>query len=126
VPFLIAFLFHLAREVAKAVADVSGDRTAGLRTLAVAVGERKGLGVLVWLIGAVAVAGAVPYVSGLYRGLYFIPVAVVIYPLLGVCLWLAVQARRGGRDTGTASATVSRMLKAVMPVGLLAFLLAGV
>jgi geranylgeranylglycerol-phosphate geranylgeranyltransferase len=126
IPFVIAFLFHLAREVAKAVADMSGDRSAGFATLAVKVGERKALAVLMWLICAVAVAGFVPFASGFYRGLYFIPVVVVIYPLLAICAWLVVRGRRDGQDVRATAVSVSRMLKAAMPVGLLAFLLAGV
>ena len=125
-PFAIALLFHLAREIAKGVADMRGDRSAGLATLAVRVGDRKALAVLLWLIGAAAVAGLVPYASGFYGGLYFIPVAAVIYPLLAVCIWVVVRAGRGGLDAGAAAVSVSRMLKAAMPVGLLAFLLAGV
>ena len=126
VPLGIAFLFHLAREVAKAVADVAGDRRAGLATVAVRVGNRKALVMLLWLIGAVAVAGLLPYASGFYRGLYFIPVVGVIYPLLAVSIWFVVRAGRRGRDPASAAVRVSRMLKAAMPAGLLAFILAGV
>jgi geranylgeranylglycerol-phosphate geranylgeranyltransferase len=126
VPFAIAFLFHLAREIAKGVHDLRGDEAAGLTTLAVRVGPRRALAVLLLLLGAVAVAGLLPYVSGLYGGLYFLPVAAIVYPLLGACAWLVVRARRGGLDGGAAAGAVSRMLKAGMPAGLLAFLLAGV
>ncbi len=125
-PFAIAFLLHLAREIAKGVADLRGDRAAGLATLAVRVGERKALAVILRLICAVAVAGLVPYAFGLYGGLYFLAVAVVIYPVLAVCIWLIVRAGKGELDAGAAAVSVSRLLKAAMPVGLLAFLLAGV
>jgi hypothetical protein len=75
---------------------------------------------------AVGVVGLVPFASGLYGGLYFLPVAALIYPLLAVCIWIVVRARRDGREPGPAAGTVSRLLKAAMPVGLLAFFLAGV
>lgn len=126
VPFVIAFLFHLAREVAKAVADMRGDRSAGLSTFAVRAGEERALLVLLYLIVSVAVAGLLPYVTGFYRGLYFIPVVGVVYPLLAVSLRVTLQAGKRGRDAAMAAERVSMMLKAAMPAGLLAFTLAGV
>jgi 4-hydroxybenzoate polyprenyltransferase len=126
IPFVIAFLFHLAREVAKAVADMKGDRSAGLATVAVSLGARKALTVILWLIGAVAIAGFVPYAAGVYRGLYFIPVVAIVYPLLAACVWLVARSGRRAHDPGPAAASVSGMLKAAMPAGLLAFFLAGV
>jgi geranylgeranylglycerol-phosphate geranylgeranyltransferase len=126
IPLVVAFPFHLSREVAKGVADLRGDVSAGLATLAVRVGDRTAMAVLMWLICAVAAASLFPYVSGLYGGLYFLPVALVIYPILGICLWFALKARRRGMGAGTAAGAISRMFKAAMPVGLLAFFLAGV
>jgi geranylgeranylglycerol-phosphate geranylgeranyltransferase len=126
VPFVIAFLFHMSREVAKSVADLRGDLSAGLSTLAVRVGERKAITLLVWLTGAVIVASLAPYAAGLYGTFYILPVALVIYPMLGVCIWFAMGARRPGADTAQAALSISRILKAAMPVGLVAFVLARV
>jgi geranylgeranylglycerol-phosphate geranylgeranyltransferase len=126
IPLVIAFLFHLAREVAKGIADLRGDRASGLATVAVRVGGRRALMVLLGLISAVGAASLVPFAAGLYGSLYFLPVALVIYPALAVCLGVAVRARWCGRDAGRAAALVAKMFKATMPVGLLAFFLAGV
>jgi geranylgeranylglycerol-phosphate geranylgeranyltransferase len=126
VPLAVAFLFHLAREVAKGIADLRGDLAAGLSTAAVRVGDRKAMAILLWLICAVAGASLIPYVSGLYGGLYFLPVGLVIYPMLGICVWVALRARSRDMDAGRAADSISRMFKVAMPVGLVAFFLAGV
>jgi hypothetical protein len=82
--------------------------------------------VLMLLIVAAAVAGLVPFASGYYGPLYFLPVASVIYPMLAVCLWLVSRARRRRSEPTGAANSVAKVLKAAMPVGLVAFLLAGV
>jgi geranylgeranylglycerol-phosphate geranylgeranyltransferase len=126
VPFALGFLFHLPREVAKGVADLRGDRSAGFATLAVRLGDRRALTILIWLILAAGGASLVPFASGFYGWLYMLPVVLVIYPILAVCLWVALQARGRDRDAGGAAASIAKMFKAAMPVGLLAFFLAGV
>jgi 4-hydroxybenzoate polyprenyltransferase len=126
VPFVLAFLFHLPREVAKGIADLEGDRSAGLATLAVRVGVNRAMTVLMLLIVAAAVAGLVPFASGVYGSLYFLPVAFVVYPLLGVCLWVIHKAKDRGLEADKAANRVAVLLKATMPAGLAAILLAGV
>ena len=126
VPFAVAFCFHLPREVAKGIADLRGDRTAGFATLAVKAGVTRSLGVLTWLIPVAAVAALVPFVSRIYGWLYLLPVVVVIYPILAVCLGIALAAGSRRRDPGRAAVAIARLLKAAMPVGLLAFFVAGV
>jgi geranylgeranylglycerol-phosphate geranylgeranyltransferase len=91
VPFGIAALLHLAREIVKDVEDVRGDRAAGRRTIPIAWGERTAflaaslalvafvpVAVLPWLVGAYGVrygalaslvaAGAVAVVARLLDG----------------------------------------------------------
>jgi geranylgeranylglycerol-phosphate geranylgeranyltransferase len=124
VPFLIALVIHLARETAKAVEDIEGDRVAGIRTYAVSVGGAQALGATFVLMAGVIAVSLLPFVLGIYGALYIIAVAVVIYPLL---VWGMVMIwRRGREDTQGIARRVSLVLKAAMPVGVLAFYLAGV
>jgi 4-hydroxybenzoate polyprenyltransferase len=90
------------------------------------LGDRRALTILIWLILAAGGASLVPFASGFYGWLYMLPVVLVIYPILAVCLWVALQARGRDRDAGGAAASIAKMFKAAMPVGLLAFFLAGV
>jgi geranylgeranylglycerol-phosphate geranylgeranyltransferase len=126
IPVGIAFLFHLTREIAKSIADLPGDRSAGLLTVAVRVGEGRAWSVLIPLTGAAVGLSLFPFITGVYGRLYFLPTAAVIYPILGVCLWKTIRARRGSVEPRQAADSVAKMLKATMPVGLVAFLLAGV
>jgi geranylgeranylglycerol-phosphate geranylgeranyltransferase len=129
-PALISLALHLGREIAKAVADVEGDRAAGLRTLAVRVGERAALRLALWCIAGVVAVSLIPAVARTYRPGYSVVVAVGAYPLLAACVGRIVSALRRGRterdELAAVGGSVARMLKAVMPVGLVAFLLAGV
>jgi geranylgeranylglycerol-phosphate geranylgeranyltransferase len=126
VPFVIAFLFHFPREIAKGIADLRGDMPAGVGTLAVKLGERKALTVLVWLVCAAAAASVLPAITGLYGVLYLMPVLVVVWPILAACLWLLIRARGRGVHLSSAGGSVATLLKVAMPAGLVAFFLAGV
>jgi len=124
-PLSIALLFHLAREIAKGAGDVRGDRAAGVPTLAVRLGAERSLRVALWCIGAAMVLSLVPFVSRLYGYLYLLPVLLVVYPLLVICILMIVRAS-GESAAERASATVAAILKAAMPAGLVAFFLAGI
>lgn len=125
-PFVIAALFHLAREVVKSVADAGGDSRTGVRTVAVRMGGAWALGLALWFVFAVVVVSFVPFALKIYGGLYILPVAVVIYPMMAYCIRLILQARAGRRDVEEAATSAALLLKVAMPVGLLAFFLAGV
>jgi geranylgeranylglycerol-phosphate geranylgeranyltransferase len=126
IPFVIATLFHLAREVVKSVADAEGDRRAGISTLAVRIGGTGALGLVLWSVVAVIGVSFLPFALRIYGYLYMLAVGLVIYPLLVGCIRLIVLARAGRRDIERASESAARLLKVAMPVGLLAFFLAGV
>lgn len=126
VPSGIAILFHLTREIVKAVVDVEGDRRTGVLTVAVRIGERRALGLVLWFMAVAGIVSVLPYVMRVYGYLYILPVAVIICPILAACIRLTLQARRGGQDLSRASGSVALALKFAMPVGLLAFFLAGV
>ena len=125
-PFVIAVSVHLAREIAKSVADFRGDAQAGIRTVAVRIGVRRALGFSLGCIAAVIAASLLPFALRVYGHLYFLPVALVIYPLLAVCVRMLMRARGDLGRAEESAGSVARILKAVMPVGLVAFLLAGI
>jgi geranylgeranylglycerol-phosphate geranylgeranyltransferase len=73
--FLLAAAASFVREVVKDVEDVAGDREEGLRTLPIAVGERRALGVATAVMVAAVLASAAPYVRGTF-GLVYLAVVV--------------------------------------------------
>lgn len=81
--FGLATVATFAREVVKDVEDIDGDRTEGLRTLPIVVGERTSLrlGAASLLVGVAA--SIVPIINGTFGWLY----AVGIVPANGVMLW---------------------------------------
>jgi geranylgeranylglycerol-phosphate geranylgeranyltransferase len=126
IPFSIALLFHLAREIAKGVSDVRGDRAAGTATLAVRLGAHRSLKAALWCIGGIILLSLLPVVFHLYGYLYLLPVLLVVYPLLVTCVLKIVRAGSDAAALERASAAVATLLKAAMPAGLVAFFLAGV
>jgi geranylgeranylglycerol-phosphate geranylgeranyltransferase len=125
-PFAIAILLHLTREIVKSVADMAGDEQAGISTLALRIGPVRTLRLALWCVVGLMVASLLPFVTRVFGYAYFIPVAVVIYPILIVCARLIVLAGRGSRRIEQSSIIIARALKLVMPVGLVAFFLAGI
>ena len=125
-PFAIALFFHLAREIAKGVSDVRGDRMAGAATLAVRLGADRSLKAALWCIGGVMGLSLIPYVFHLYGYLYLLPVVLVVYPLLVICIVKIIRAGNDEAGAERASRAVATLLKAAMPAGLIAFFLAGV
>jgi geranylgeranylglycerol-phosphate geranylgeranyltransferase len=122
-PFAIGFAFHFAREVVKGAVDVRGDSRAGIRTLPVRLGERGNVVLCAASIAAVMTLSIIPFAVGVYGLFYLVPV-LAIEPFLALCIYLIVTSRRDGAAV-PAYGRVARILKAVMPVGLLAFLLGG-
>lgn len=124
-PFALAFAFHFAREVAKGAADLPGDSDAGIGTLAVRMGWR-GLAILCSLsIGAVMALSIIPFAAGIYGIFYFVPV-LAMQPLLALCIYLIVATGEDAPSVSRAYWRVARILKAIMPVGLIAFLLGSI
>jgi geranylgeranylglycerol-phosphate geranylgeranyltransferase len=121
-PLAVAFAFHFAREVVKASADVAGDTEAGVRTLAVRLGEKGRAVLAASAIALVMALSIVPFAAGVYGLFYLLPV-LGVQPLLALCIYLI--ARSGGELPAVTMAygRAANILKAVMPVGLLAFLL---
>ena len=117
VPCALAFLAHLAREIVKDVEDMAGDRAAGVRTTAVALGAESALGMVRVVVVLLMGAAVVPFAVGLF-GWGYAALVVVIDALLVVVL--------GAAGRGAEAASLRRgslLLKTVMVVGLLAFAL---
>lgn len=125
-PFAIAVLLHLTREIVKSVADMEGDEQAGVKTLALRIGPLRALRMALWCIVGLVGASMLPFTARVFGYAYMLPVAVVVYPVLIACARLIILAGRGSRRIEQSSVKVARLLKLVMPVGLLAFFLAGV
>ncbi len=63
--FLLAFLANMAREVAKGIADVEGDRAKGVRTVAVTLGPRTASRITaVLFVIAVVLSATAPFING--------------------------------------------------------------
>jgi geranylgeranylglycerol-phosphate geranylgeranyltransferase len=115
-PFTLGLVFHFAREIVKGAADVRGDIAAGIRTLPAGMGERQRAFACVASIAAVMALSVVPFAAGVY-GIYYLLPVLAMQPVLALCIYLIVKAGAHGR--------VATILKAVMPVGMLAFVLGG-
>ena len=111
IPAGFALLFHLGREIVKDVEDLEGDRTRGVRTLALALGAPRARRTAACVYGLLTAGTFLPCYLGLYGWAY----AAVV--LLMDALLLIVMARFISGSGGT-----SRSLTALMPLGLLAIL----
>lgn len=114
-PFAIAFLFVLSRELVKGAEDIEGDRAAGVRTVAVVVGLDKATLSAAGLMLALAVLLPLPALMQVYARTYFWLMEGLVVPglLLGAYLILARPQRRSFTQ-------VSWILKAEMFCGILA------
>ncbi len=118
-PFWLAFLIHLVREIVKDGEDLEGDRATGLRTFAVAAGPHASLAAA-RLVAILAMALAiVPYARGIFGPGYL----AVIVLVEGILAWRFVLSRP--EPVRESFAGLSRALKVVMVLGLAAFV-AGV
>jgi geranylgeranylglycerol-phosphate geranylgeranyltransferase len=123
-PFSIALGFHFAREVVKGAGDMRGDKGAGIRTLPVRMGERGSSVLCIASIAAVMALGLIPFAAGAYGISYLVPV-LAMQPFLALSIYTITSSRRNGVPVAKAYARAATILKAVMPVGMLAFLLGG-
>lgn len=129
VPAMIAMTLHLGREIAKSVPDARGDKAAGIRTLAVRIGERRALMLSLWCIAGVVVVSLLPFISSVYGLAYFVTVAGGAYPILALGVHRIIVAGRAeaadGPAISVAAGSVAALLKLVMAVGLVALFLEG-
>lgn len=117
-PFAVAFVFVLSRELVKGGEDLSGDRAAGVKTVAVAWGTDKAAATAAVIMLLLAVALPLPTVVGYYGNLYFWIMTGLVVP--GLIFGAAQIVRRPERASFTR---VSALLKLEMFCGVLAIAL---
>jgi len=82
---LLAALSTFAREVIKDVEDVVGDREEGLRTLPVAIGERRSLWIATGSLAVAVAASPLPYLTATFGAAYLLVVAVADAVMVYAC-----------------------------------------
>ncbi|MCA9733016.1 MAG: geranylgeranylglycerol-phosphate geranylgeranyltransferase [Deferribacteres bacterium] len=70
VPALLAFLFHLGREIIKDMEDVAGDAKHGANTLPVVYGEETAKIIVIAVFAILILFTFIPYLIGYYNLLY--------------------------------------------------------
>ena len=117
IPAGFAVLLHLGREIVKDAADETGDRAAGIATLATTAGPRAACrtaaGVLILLALAVYLPVTAGYFGPGYAGIA--SVGVVLPVMIATCLTLF------SKDVN-ALIKASMILKIAMPFGIVAIL----
>jgi geranylgeranylglycerol-phosphate geranylgeranyltransferase len=119
IPFAIAFLFVLSRELVKGAEDVQGDRANRVETLAVVLGVERTVVVAAVMMLALAILIPVPSVAGHYGFGYLWAMVALVVPALVGGAYLILEHR----DRRTFN-RVSWLLKAGMFFGILAIALA--
>ena len=114
VPWVLAALLHLVREVVKDVEDEPGDRTIGRRTLPIAVGRRPAMVLAAGVALLFVPASLLLPRNASYGGAYFVIALLAQMAVLVAATWLLLgKVER-----------VSALLKGAMVIGLIA-LVAG-
>jgi geranylgeranylglycerol-phosphate geranylgeranyltransferase len=117
VPSGLAFLMHLAREIAKDVEDMEGDRVAGVLTFAVRRGAGASYGLVRALLLLLMALAVLPFALRIYGWGYAVVIVLVDVALIRL---MVTMGREAGRSAAPGPATV---LKWVMALGLVAFVL---
>ncbi|UCD63684.1 MAG: geranylgeranylglycerol-phosphate geranylgeranyltransferase, partial [Candidatus Zixiibacteriota bacterium] len=86
---VFAFLFHLVREFIKDIADIEGDRAAGVRTLPQIIGEQRTLSWALVLFFILVVVTLLPILFGWFGAWYkIIAIYIIDLPLLLYLIFL--------------------------------------
>lgn len=116
---VFAFLFHLSRELVKDVADIEGDRAAGVKTVPLVIGEQRTLTWVLVIFFVLVLVTLLPLFFGWFSVWYkIIAVYVIDLPLMVFLIFL------WGSPTPEMLRIGSVALKAGMAVGFVALALA--
>lgn len=115
IPAAIAFSFVMCREIVKGAEDLEGDRTGGVRTLAVVIGPARAGTVAALCMLVLAALLALPALAANYRTGYLYLMELFVAPVL-----LAGSMRVAGSAERRDFAFTSRALKLGMFVGIVA------
>ena len=118
VPFAIAFMFVLSREVVKGAEDVDGDTRAGVHTIAAVFGAPAARMVAVVLMVLLSALIPIPGITGYYSKAYFWTMEGLVVP--GLIVSMLLMTRDPSRRTFNR---VSWILKAGMFFGIFAIAL---
>ncbi len=116
IPCVLAFFIHLAREIVKDVEDIAGDEAAGVRTFAVRRGASASFAIVRGALIVLMALAVLPLAFRVY-GWGYASVLVVIDVVL---VWLMVSMKTSFESAGLRRR--ANALKAVMALGLLAFI----
>jgi geranylgeranylglycerol-phosphate geranylgeranyltransferase len=97
VPFWLAALLHLSREIVKDVEDVAGDVAAGRRTIPIVWGRRAGLLAAALPLAAFVPVALVPWLAGWYGVRYGLVVLLIIVGVAAATSRLLRQDLHGVR-----------------------------
>ena len=115
IPTVLAFGLTLVRELVKDIADMSGDKSAGLNTFPITVGIDKTIQLTIFLIVCVGLGAFILFITGYYSYLYGIIL------ILGVEIPLGVVVVSLVNNPGVKAAKQSaRLLKFSTIAGLIA------
>ena len=90
IPMLLAFGLTFVRELIKDIADIEGDKSAGLRTFPITAGVNRAIQVTIFLSACIGIGSFVPFLNGSY-GMWYaiililgieIPLGLVVVSLL--------------------------------------------
>lgn len=109
--FVLAALATFGREIIKDVEDIEGDRSEGLRTLPIAVGERTALAAGSVALVLAASASPIPYLLGTFG----LPYLLVVAPAVAIMLY-------GVWKSWSAPGVGQQLVKAGMYLAILAFI----
>ncbi|MGB9590193.1 MAG: geranylgeranylglycerol-phosphate geranylgeranyltransferase [Candidatus Hydrothermia bacterium] len=113
--FLLAFLYHMAREAVKSLEDMDADRSSGRNTVPVAWGEKAGL-ILASIFACLIIAATpLPFIMG-HLGFGYLVAVIALVDATWICLIVYLWLRRNYR-------VVSTITKADMLAALLALFL---
>ena len=118
VPAVFSFFYHFGREIIKDVQDMQGDATGGARTFPLVYGEKAALQLTTLNFIFLILLLPVPYLIRWYNLNYLLVIILGICPVLFFSLY-SIWKDKSPDNLGK----ISTLLKADMPVGLLAIYL---
>jgi geranylgeranylglycerol-phosphate geranylgeranyltransferase len=118
VPAVFSFFYHFGREIIKDVQDMQGDATGGARTFPLVYGEKAALQLTTLNFIFLILLLPVPYLIRWYNLNYLLVIILGICPVLFFSIY-SIWKDKSPDNLGK----ISTLLKADMPVGLLAIYL---
>ncbi|MFO7810411.1 MAG: UbiA family prenyltransferase [Candidatus Delongbacteria bacterium] len=112
-----AFLFHFIREIIKDVSDIKGDRKNNARTMAVKLGIKKTVRIIVILIFTLIIYLGWLMLSGHYNSSF---TAIIIFSVFPVMIYVLISLFKKGAALIDYE-KLSLIMKADMVFGILAF-----